>query len=70
MAEARTESEAAVRLNPGFPVAHLNLGMALVQLGQWEEAERQFEATLQLDPTNSKAADYLNQTKALKKGRP
>lgn len=70
MAEAMTESEAAVRLNPGFPAAHLNLGMALVQLGQLDEAERQFEETLRLDPTNSKVADYLAQTRALKKKKP
>ena len=70
MSEARTESEAAVRLNPGFPVAHLNLGLALVQLGQLNEAERQFEETLRLDPTNAKVADYLAQTRALKKRKP
>jgi tetratricopeptide (TPR) repeat protein len=69
MSEARTESEAAIRLNPEFPVAHLNLGMALVQLGQLDEAEQQFEAALKLDPTNSKVADYLSQTKALRKQR-
>jgi len=70
MSEARTESEAAVRLNPGFPVAHLNLGLALVQLGQLNEAEQQFEETLRLDPTNAKVADYLAQTRALKKRKP
>jgi len=70
MSEARVESEAAVRLNPDFPVAHLNLGMALVQLGQLKEAEQQFEETLRLEPTNSKAADYLAQTRALRKSRP
>ena len=70
MTEEKTESEAAVRLNPSFPVAHLNLGLALVQLGQLDEAEQQFEETLRLDPTNSKAADYLAQTRALKKRKP
>ncbi|HTY85928.1 MAG TPA: tetratricopeptide repeat protein [Candidatus Acidoferrum sp.] len=70
MAEAKAESEAAVRLNPKFPKAHLNLGLALVQLGQLDEAERQFEETLSLEPTNSKAADYLAQTRALKRGTP
>jgi len=53
------ESEAAIRLNPSFATAHLNLGMALVQLGHLEEAEQQFEETLRLGPTNSKVADYL-----------
>jgi tetratricopeptide (TPR) repeat protein len=70
MPEARAESEAAIRLKPDFPVAHLNLGMALAQLGQLDEAEKQFEETLRLDPTNSKAADYLAQTRALKRRRP
>jgi hypothetical protein len=36
---AKTELEAAVRLNTAFRAAHLNLGMALVQLGQLDEAE-------------------------------
>ena len=65
MSEAMTESAAATRLNPDFPGAHLNLGMALVQLGQFAEAEQQFKETLRLDPANSKAVDYLNQTRAL-----
>lgn len=54
MTEAKTESEATVRLNPGFPVAHLNLGLALVQLGQLDEAQRQFAETLRLEPTTRK----------------
>ena len=70
MSEAKAESEIAIRLNPSFPVAHLNLGMALVQLGQLDEAEQQFEETLRLDPTNSQVADYLAQTRALKKRKP
>lgn len=70
MSEAKAESEAAIRLNPNFPVAHLNLGMALVQLGRFDEAEQQFEQTLRLDPTNSKVADYLTQTRALKRKKP
>jgi predicted Zn-dependent protease len=57
-------------LNPNFPVAHLNLGLALAQLGHLAEAELQFEETLRLEPTNSKAADYLAQTRGLKKSRP
>jgi tetratricopeptide (TPR) repeat protein len=70
MSEAKAESEAVIRLNPNFPVAHLNLGLALAQLGHLAEAELQFEETLRLEPTNSKAADYLAQTRGLKKSRP
>jgi Flp pilus assembly protein TadD len=70
MSEAKAESEAASRLNPNFPMAHLNLGMALVQLGKLDEAEQQFKETLRLDPTNSKVADYLLQVKTLKEKRP
>ena len=70
MSEAKAESEAAIHLNPNFPVAHLNLGMALVQLGKLDEAEQQFKETLRLDPTNSKVADYLLQVRALKENRP
>jgi len=68
--EARAQFFEALRYRPDFAPAHLNLGMALVQLGQLDEAELQFEATLQLDPANRKAADYLAQTRALKKKNP
>jgi len=36
---AKTESEAGFRLNTAFQAALLNLGMALLQPGQLDEAE-------------------------------
>ena len=36
--------------------AHLNLGVALQQLGQAEDARTQFEETLRLEPDNKLAA--------------
>jgi predicted Zn-dependent protease len=44
--------------------------MALLQLGRFDEAKQQLEATLWLDPTNSKVADYLAQTRALERKKP
>jgi len=41
-----------------------------VQLGRLDEAEQQFEAVLQLDPTSPKAPGYLDQVKALKRNKP
>jgi hypothetical protein len=46
-------------LQPAFPVAYLKLDMAPVQLAQLDEAERQFEKTLRLDPKNSKFVDRV-----------
>ena len=70
ISDAGTESEAAVRLNPDFAVPLLNLGIALVQLVQFENAEHEFAEALGLDPKNTKAADYLSQTKASNHGKP
>jgi protein O-GlcNAc transferase len=64
-AGAKTESEAAVRLNPAFPTAHLNLGLALKELGDLQGAKNQLEETLRLDPKNTRAADHLAQVNSL-----
>jgi len=48
-------------------MAHLNLGVALVKQGDLENAARQFEETLRLQPQNPLAADYLQQLRAKKR---
>ena len=39
--------ETAVRLRPGFAEAHFNLAVALANLGQIDEAVRQFRRTIE-----------------------
>ena len=49
----------AAQLNPSYPLAHLNQGIALAKLNRPAQAIHQFEETLRLDPNNQKATDYL-----------
>ena len=58
-AEARAEFETVINLKPGFAMAHLNLGVAMVKQGQLETAAEQFAETLRLDPKNKLAQDAL-----------
>jgi Flp pilus assembly protein TadD len=67
--EARKELEEALRLKPDFPMAHLNLGVALMKLDQFDAAEREFQETLRLDRGNKLAADFLVQLHAVKNQR-
>ncbi len=46
--------------------AHLNLGVALRQVGQTQDARAQFEETLRLEPGNKLAAQYLQGLPATK----
>jgi tetratricopeptide (TPR) repeat protein len=41
-----------IDLSPDWIDAHINLGVALYQLGQIEEAREEFQAAVQLDPLN------------------
>jgi len=47
----------------------LNLGVALVQQGQLNDAVHQFEETLRLEPNNTLASNYLYQVRARKEGK-
>jgi tetratricopeptide (TPR) repeat protein len=64
VAEARKELEQVILLKPEYAPAHLNLGVALQQLGQVQDALTQFEATLRLEPDNKLAAQYLEALRA------
>jgi Tfp pilus assembly protein PilF len=45
-------------------MAHLNLGVALFKEGNLEEARRQVEEVLRLDPNNQQAAGILQKLSA------
>jgi len=51
--EARTCLERAVQLAPGNPIAHKNLGVALLALGDRDGARRELAESLRLDPTQA-----------------
>jgi tetratricopeptide (TPR) repeat protein len=70
-AEARKELEQVTRMRPEYAPAHLNLGVALEQLGQTQDALTQFEETLRLEPDNKLAAQYLEALRARRgQGKP
>jgi Flp pilus assembly protein TadD len=48
--EAIRQYQEALRLNPGYALAHNNLGYALGQKGQLDEAIRQYQKAISLDP--------------------
>jgi Flp pilus assembly protein TadD len=68
--DAREQFLVATSYRPDFAPAHLSLGTALVKLCELEEAKRQFEAELQLDPANSIPAEYLEKTRTSAKKAP
>ena len=59
-----------LRLKPDHPWAHLNLGVALFKQGRREEAMRQFEEALRLDPQLLKAREYLEQLNSQPPAKP
>jgi Flp pilus assembly protein TadD len=51
--EALTEGRQAVSLAGGDPRTHLALGLALMRVGQREEARKEFETTVELAKSDS-----------------
>jgi len=52
VAEAITELETAVQLDPAHPTALLNLGAAYVEAGRYQDAQNAFHGCLNADPQN------------------
>ena len=49
---------------------HFNYGVLLAKQNRLDEAQREFEATIRLEPTYTKAQEYLAQLQAMKKRTP
>jgi superkiller protein 3 len=66
--EARAQFSAAIRYRPDFAPSHLNLGVLLAKQEKPDQALAEFRTTLQLDPANPSAQQYI-QTIHASKGR-
>jgi tetratricopeptide (TPR) repeat protein len=53
VAQARAEYVEALRLEPEFPLAHYNLGLALAESGDLEQAVRECLDALRRDPAHA-----------------
>lgn len=50
----------AIRLDPYYENAHFNLGLVYLGKGFREEARKEFNATLQINPAHAQARLFLN----------
>lgn len=62
-APARKHAEAAIRLEPGNPRAHMTLGTVLARAGLMNEAARAFEEAVRLDPSSAEARAFLERAR-------
>jgi tetratricopeptide (TPR) repeat protein len=61
--EAMDQFNIALRLNPGYANAHLNLGKALANAGRVEEAIKELSEAVRLDPNLTEAQEALKAIK-------
>jgi tetratricopeptide (TPR) repeat protein len=59
--EAIGEYEQALRRNPDFADAHINLGIALMHTGRIQEAIGHYEQAVRIKPDFTQAQDALRQ---------
>ena len=64
--EARAQFSAAIRYRPDFAPSHLNLGVLLAKQEKLDQALAEFRTTLQLDPANPSAQQYIETIHASK----
>ncbi len=57
--EAKNMLQTAVRYRPNFALAHHYLGLAYVQLGDWNNAENELATAVRLNPSDTAASDNL-----------
>jgi Tfp pilus assembly protein PilF len=65
-AEAKTAFESATKADPSMALAHYQLGMTALNLGDFALAVRSLETYLQLEPNGAKAAEVKASLPALK----
>jgi tetratricopeptide (TPR) repeat protein len=63
--EALEACDAALKLDAGYMLAHLNRGNALMYLGRYREAVKAYEEALRLDPNSEMTAVNLKRAKEL-----
>jgi|CXWL01.1.fsa_nt_gi tetratricopeptide (TPR) repeat protein len=66
-AEAKAQFEAALKADPNMALAHYQLGMANLNLGQIPDAVTAFEGYLRVEPNGAKAAEVKGYVAQLKK---
>jgi len=64
--EARAQFVEAIRYRPDFAPSHLNLGIMLAKQAKPDQALAEFRITLQLDPANQTAQQYIETIHASK----
>ena len=57
--EAIRQCQLSLEIDPKFPAAYYNLGLAYLQLGGKDKAEEHFETALLLDPGCEECAQLL-----------
>jgi tetratricopeptide (TPR) repeat protein len=62
--EAQAQFSEVVHTRPDFAPGHLNNGLALARLGKPDDALKELQTTLRLDPTNSMARQNLEMIQA------
>jgi Flp pilus assembly protein TadD len=56
----------AIELNPQLQSAHYNLGIAYFRKHRFEEAKKEFQIAVLLDPLDTEARDYLKTVSLLR----
>ncbi|MDB6022822.1 MAG: hypothetical protein JWQ04_2679 [Pedosphaera sp.] len=64
--DAQAQFLEVTRRRPDFARAHLNLGVAFAKQGKLDEALQEFNVTLELNPANKSAPQFIETTRALK----
>lgn len=66
--EAIARFNEVIKVDPNHASTHLNLGLCLSAMHQYDEAEKHFRRTLELDPKSQSAADGLAAVQAVRRG--